>query len=76
METLDTRQAQAIVRLSSDSDFHVFCEWLRASLGKADADNRALEGARLHRSQGVAMTLDEILGAPERARKALARSRA
>lgn len=76
MESLDARQSQAILRLSSNSDFKVLCEWLSASLAKADADNRSLEGAALHRSQGKATTLASILDAPERAHKALTRAAA
>ena len=76
MTRLEINHAQAIRRLSSNSDFHVFLEWVAASLAEADAANRLLEGAQLYRSQGKAVTLADIIGAPERADKALARSRA
>lgn len=74
MRRLETNHAQAILRLSSNSDFAVFCEWLKASLADADVANRKTEGAALHRSQGEANTLDEILRAPDTARHALARA--
>lgn len=76
MDSLDARRSQAILRLSSNSDFQVFCEWLASSLEKADVANRSLEGAALHRSQGKAVTLEAILRAPEDAQKALVRAAA
>jgi len=76
MQTIDARLASAILRLRSNTDFVAYQEWLSASLAQADESNRRLDGAALHRSQGKALALEELLKAPNTAEQALTRANA
>ncbi|AXQ30467.1 hypothetical protein D0B54_18075 [Solimonas sp. K1W22B-7] len=74
MQTLDPRTATALIRLQANPDFQLYQSWLTASLTQADESNRRLEGPALHRSQGSALALEQLLKAPQTAQQALARS--
>lgn len=74
MQQIDAKLATAINRLSSNSDFQAYMEWITESLKKADTDNRRLEGAALHRSQGRALTLEELVNAQKTAQQSLNRA--
>lgn len=76
MQTIDAKLASAINRLHSNSDFQAYMAWVADSLAKADADNRRMEGAPLHRSQGRAQVLEELLNAQKTAQQALTRANA
>ncbi|HEY0914398.1 MAG TPA: hypothetical protein VGE22_05960 [Solimonas sp.] len=74
MQTLDPRLCTALLRLQSNPDHQLYRDWLSASLSQADEANRRLEGPALHRSQGRALALEELLKAPQAAQQALARA--
>ena len=73
MQSLDPRTATALIRLQANTDFQLYQSWLTASLTQTDESTRRLEGPALHRSQGKALTLEELLKAPQTAQQALAR---
>lgn len=76
MQSIDPKLATAISRLHSNSDFQSYMDWVAESLAKADNDNRRMEGAALHRSQGRAIVLAELLNAHTTAQQALTRAKA
>lgn len=54
-------EAGAIRRIATSSDGEVLKRFLHANLASADEENRVIEGADLHRSQGKALTIKAIL---------------
>lgn len=61
MLKLDRKQLLHIQTLSSSEQFQTFLGWIRQSLAETDVQNRSLDGPHLHRGQGKALTLAEIL---------------
>ena len=53
-------------------DFKTFLTFLEDSLNKTDREARFMEGPSLHRNQGKAITLDEILAMCRDSSKTLA----
>ncbi|MDM4772756.1 hypothetical protein [Solimonas sp. SE-A11] len=74
MQTLDPRLSSALLRLQANPDYQLYRDWLTASLTQADEANRRLDGPALHRSQGRALALEELIKAPQTAQQALARA--
>jgi hypothetical protein len=58
---LDERTAFAVARLTANEDFRTLCEYLQGELDTRDKNNRLMDGPELHRSQGIAIALNEIL---------------
>ncbi len=65
-------QAEALTRLAKNPDYEELANLFAAQLAEADESNRRAEGVQLHRQQGKAQLLAELLTLPEVARKTLA----
>ncbi|MBA4285462.1 MAG: hypothetical protein C0434_08020 [Xanthomonadaceae bacterium] len=65
-------QAEAITRLAKSPDYEELAALFAAQLADADKSNRSAEGVSLHRLQGRAQLLADLVGLPENARKTLA----
>lgn len=69
---LTRSQAESIQRLERNPDYQALADLFAAQLAEADKSNRSAEGVYLHRLQGRAQLLADLVGLPENARKTLA----
>ena len=60
-ENTPTKVTEAIVALDGDPRFAVVVSWLRGELETTRKENDFLDGIKLTRNQGCAITLDRIL---------------